>query len=125
MTIGLLEIAITSIVTALSAGGAVVWYKEWGEQRAQGDDHSLDVVAIFRDRMQRVEDRVETQSTQIRALQQRESKLVAEVRVLVVRIDTLLRRLSQHEEISEKERREYLDLAVDLYTQEEEEQPVS
>jgi len=112
---GLLEIIITSIVTALSAGGAVVWYREYGEQQADKGDHSLDVAGVFQQRLQRVEDRLDEQSKQIRRLQKRESRLVAEVRVLITRIDTLLRRLAQHEDISESERQQYLELAIDLY----------
>jgi len=117
MEFGLLESIITALVTLLSAGGAVVWYKEYGEQKVQDGDYNLDVVDVFQQRLQRVEDRLDEQSKQIRHLQKRESRLVAEVRVLITRIDTLLRRLSQHEDISESERQQYLELAVDLYTQ--------
>lgn len=115
MEIGLLELIITSIVTALSAGGAVVWYKEYGEQQNDQHEQSLDVAAIFKDRMRRVEDRLQRQEKRLRKLEQRESRLVAEVRVLITRIDTLLRRLAEHEEISDEERQEYLELAIDLY----------
>ena len=115
MTFGLLEIIITSLVTALSAGGAVVWYKEYNERQGAKHDQSLDVASIFKERMRRVEDRVDTQGVRIRQLEKRESRLVAEVRVLVTRIDTLLNRLAEHEDITDEERDEYLDLAVELY----------
>lgn len=117
MELGLLEILVTALVSILSGGGLVVWYREYGEQKAQDGDHSLDVAGVFQQRLQRVEDRLDEQNKQIRHLQKRESRLVAEVRVLVTRIGTLLMRLSQHEDISESERQQYLELAVDLYAQ--------
>ena len=106
---------ITAVITALGSGGAVVWYKTWSSHDLQEEDQEYSQAAeLYGRRLEAVEARLDTQSDKIQRLQKRESRLAAEIRVLVTRIEMLLRRLGNYEDLTEAEWEGWVQTEVDL-----------
>ena len=110
---------IATIITALAglvgAGGLLGYYKTWSSHSLKEEDQEYSQASeLYGRRLAAVEARLDKQSDLIQSLQKRESRLAAEIRVLVTRIEMLLRRLGNYEDLTEAEWEGWVQTEVDL-----------
>jgi len=106
---------LASIVSGLLGGGFVAAYKAWMSQTRQNEDQIHTQAMEFSDRLESrlaalegrldsAEEKLRTTRKELTQSQIRREELSAAIDALVERIDKLIRRLAQHEKITDSER---------------------
>jgi len=111
--------SISTLISALFGGGLVtgavkLWRTYWTQSRknnAQNHEQDMELSQRLESRLTKVEGRLDAAEDELRTTKKelahsriRRQELQAAIDALVLRIDNLLGRLEQHEQISESER---------------------
>jgi predicted nuclease with TOPRIM domain len=128
---------IWTAVTGLLGGGATMglvklYRTYWTQQRqneAQSHNQDIELSSHLEERLTKVEGRLDAAEDELRSTKEelsrariRGDEMRASIEALVQRIDKLIDRLSEHEDVSEEEREElisppYIDLKSNNHTQ--------
>ena len=100
----------TTVVSLLTGGGIVTWYKAHLKSDQQQHDQSLDWTDRITTRLDKVEQRLDETEAELEQSRRAKAELSTQVQLLIERIDTLLDRLQAYEDITEQERQRYKDL---------------
>lgn len=112
---------VWSVLSAAAGGGVVAAYRTYSEQSRADDaqDHTqaMDLVEGLESRLSKVEGRLDAAESELRTTRKelsqsriRRQELRAAIEAAVRRIDRLIRRLSKHENVTEEEREELLNI---------------
>jgi len=119
---------IWTAVTGLLGGGAAMglvkayrtYHNQSRQDAGQAHDHNLELSDRLETRLSKVEGRLDAAEDELRGTKKeltqsriREEELQAAINALVQRIDRLIDRLEQHEQISEEERKNLTSVPFD------------
>lgn len=99
-----------TLISAVTGGGLVQWYRTHLKADQQEHTQAMDLVTTLREDMGKVQQRQDKVEQELAQARHAEARLHGQVHLLIERIDTLLDRLEQYEDITQDERRRYTDV---------------
>ena len=104
-----------TIMSAVTGGGIVQWYRTYLSADQQGHQQELDWTDRITTRLDQVEQRLDQTEDELEQSRRAKAELSTQVQLLIERIDVLLDRLQAYEDITEQERQRYKDLPNTLH----------
>ena len=101
---------MAALISAITGGGLVQWYKTHLQADQQEHTQAMDLVQTLREDVDKITERQDSVERQLAESRRAEALLTSQVQLLIERIDILLDRLEQYEDISESDRKRYTDL---------------